>query len=75
MRTIDKIIEGLSLSEILKILHTLERNEKTTIDIIRNIKRAMQKNKMPFYEFEVLPEQYLEYARYIANYASTFNKV
>ena len=75
MRTIDKIIEGLSLSEILKILHTLERNEKTTIDIIRNIKRAMQKNKMPFYEFEVLHEQYLEYARYIANYASTFNKV
>ena len=73
--TIDNTIDGLLPNEILKILHTFENCEKATIDIIKNIKRTMRENKMPFYEFEVLPEQYREYTDRIEKYAFAFNKI
>ncbi len=59
---IDKTIDGMKPSEILNILDETRLKNKIkndlTIDIIKNIRRNIIQNKLPFYECEVSKEKY-----------------
>jgi hypothetical protein len=75
---VDKIILGDKPSAILKIL-TERRKEKNikneiTIDIIKNIKRGLNQNKLPFYEWEVSNETYNHYINIIESMNENKNK-
>jgi len=69
---IEKTVAGETPASIL---HTLvkAREEKTitnhlTIDIIKNIKRSLLQNKIPFYKNEVGDEMYQHYCTLLADY-------
>ena len=63
---IDKIREGKSPIKILNELY--EKNKNITIDIIKNIKKQICQNKIPFYYFEISKEIYDKYKNIIQEY-------
>jgi hypothetical protein len=69
---IEKCVKGMKPSEILTKLITIRNNyqlENTlTIDIIKNIKRTILQNKVPFYQSELSPEKYNYYKEMIELY-------
>jgi hypothetical protein len=62
---IDKFVAGEKPAKILDILDALRlkesRKNDLTLDIIKNIKRNLQQNKLPFYKSEVGEEKYQQY--------------
>lgn len=62
---IDKSVAGEKPAKILDILDALRlkenRKNDLTLDIIKNIKRNLQQNKLPFYKSEVGEEKYQHY--------------
>lgn len=63
---IDRIIEGKPPTTILNELY--EKNKNITIDIVKNIKKQIHENKIPFYDFEVSKEIYDKYKNTIQEY-------
>ncbi len=63
---IDKIIEGNSPIKIFNELY--EKNKNITIDIVKNIKKQICQNKIPFYDFEISKENYEKYKNVIQEY-------
>jgi len=75
---IEKCMEGKKPASILQDLVD-ERKKRNidnylTIDIIKNIKRNIHQNKIPFYYFEISPEKYKHYETVIQTYNSMRNK-
>jgi hypothetical protein len=66
LMVIDKIIEGNSPIKILNELY--EKNKNITIDIVKNIKKQICQNKIPFYDFEISKETYEKYKNIIQEY-------
>jgi hypothetical protein len=62
---VDKSVAGEKPGKILDILDAirLKENRKNdlTLDIMKNIKRNLQQNKLPFYKSEVGEEKYQYY--------------
>ena len=75
---IEKCIENMKPSIILTTLIDIrdKNNIKNTltIDIIKNIKRNIQKNKIPFYLSELSYEKYNDYKEKIQLYANEYDK-
>lgn len=75
---IEKCIENMKPSIILTILIDIRNKNNIkntlTIDIIKNIKRNIQKNKNPFYPSELSYEKYNEYKEKIQIYANECDK-
>jgi len=75
---IEKCIENMKPSVILTTLIDIrdKNNIKNTltIDIIKNIKRNIQKNKIPFYPSELSYEKYNDYKERIQLYANEYDK-
>jgi hypothetical protein len=71
--TVEKITKGIQPLIILNFLVKRRNNyniENTlTIDIIKNIKRNLQQNKLPFYPHEISEETYNYYKNMIETYA------
>ena len=63
---IDRIIEGEKPITILNELY--EKNNNITIDIVKNIKKQILQNKIPFYDFEISKEKYEIYKNLIQEY-------
>lgn len=61
MIVIDKLIQGIKPITILEDFEDANPETTITIDVIKNMKRNMGQNKMPFYENEVTAEKYAEY--------------
>jgi hypothetical protein len=67
-KVIDKIInENKSPLMIFNFLNEININEKITIEIIKNIRKMILQNKVPFYEIEE-PEKYIYYKTLIDTY-------
>ena len=66
LMVIDKIIEANSPIKILNELY--EKNKNITIDIVKNIKKQICQNKIPFYDFEISKENYEKYKNIIQEY-------
>jgi hypothetical protein len=68
---IDKTVAGAKPMDILTLLdeQRLKENIKNdlSIDIIKNIKRALTQNKLPFYKSEVDAEKYRYYEELVYN--------
>jgi hypothetical protein len=66
---IDDILEDIKPSIILNNLNEMRENnnifEKITIDIIKNIKRNINQNKIPIYNFEIKPAKFNQYVNLI----------
>ena len=75
---IEKCIENVKPSIILTILIDIRNKNNIkntlTIDIIKNIKRNIQKNKIPFYPSELSYEKYNDYKERIQLYANECDK-
>jgi len=73
---IDKTIAGEKPMTILLHLDELRMKEKIkndlTIDIIKNIKRSMTQNKLPFYKKEVANEKYKHYETLINTFSREY---
>lgn len=65
LTVIDKIAQNIKPSIILNYFVKINPSTTITIDIIKNIKRSILENKLPFYESEVNPDIYLEYTNKI----------
>jgi len=69
---IDKSIVGEKPGKILEVLDTLRlkenRKNDLTLDIIKNIKRNLQQNKLPFYKSELDLEKYQYYERLVKDF-------
>jgi hypothetical protein len=76
---IEKTVTGNKPLPILTLLdeRRLSQNLKNdlTIDIIKNIKRALTQNKLPFYKNEVATEKYRHYEELVNVYYNGLNKV
>lgn len=76
---IDKSILGDKPATILNSLierrNTKNINNELTIDIIKNIRRNIQQNKMPVYDFELECEKYNYYSNLIQNYNNNKNNI
>ena len=75
---IDKTVSGEKPIVILLQLDALrlEQNFKNylTIDIIKNIKRTMKKNKLPFYKNEIADDKYRHYEELVSVYYKSLLK-
>jgi len=69
---IDRITEGKKPITILNELY--EKNNNITIDIVKNIKKQILQNKIPFYDFEISEEKYEIYKKIIQEY-NEINKI
>ena len=65
---IDKVIQGVKPITILEEFEKVNPVTTITIDVIKNLKRGMGQNKIPFYENEVNPYKYFEYKEKIIQY-------
>jgi hypothetical protein len=69
---INNVVNNIKPGFILNILNEerIKNNNKKelTIDIVKNIKREINKNKMPIYEFELTNNEYLYYKGIINQY-------
>jgi hypothetical protein len=76
---LEQCMEGKKPASILQ--HLVDERKKRnidnylTIDIIKNIKRNIHQNKIPFYDFEISPEKYKQYETMIQTYNSTRKKI
>jgi len=79
MIVIEKTILGDKPSTILNFLiqrrNTKNISNELTIDIIKNIKRNIQQNKLPFYDFELDFEKYNYYSKLVENYNNAKNNI
>lgn len=65
LKIIDKLIENKLPSVILNEVLEEDMNSKLTIDIVKNIKRKIKDNVVPFYDFEVPKNVYERYVELI----------
>ncbi len=69
---VDKFVAGEKPGKILELLDAqrLKENKKNdlTLDIIKNIKRNLQQNKLPFYKSELDAEKYEYYERLVKGF-------
>lgn len=69
---VDKSVAGENPAKILEYLDAQRlkdsRKNDLTLDIIKNIKRNLQKNKLPFYKSELDPEKYEYYETLIKGF-------
>ena len=76
---VENCVKDEKPAAILKLLVD-RRNKKNienelTIDIVKNIKRTMNQNKLPVYDFELTPEKFEYYTTMIEKYNDTRNNV
>ena len=75
---VDKSVIGDKPSKILEILDAqrLKESKKNdlTLDIIKNVKRNLQQNKLPFYKSEVGEEKYNYYETLIKEFSEKYIK-
>ena len=69
---VDKSVAGENPAKILEYLDAQRlkdgRKNDLTLDIIKNIKRNLQQNKLPFYKSELDPEKYEYYETLIKGF-------
>jgi hypothetical protein len=69
---VDKSVAGEKPGKILELLDAqrLKEGKKNdlTLDIIKNIKRNLQQNKLPFYKSELDAEKYEYYERLVKGF-------
>ena len=66
LTVIDRIVKGIKPTSIFNEIY--KENNNITIDIVKNIKKQMLKNKIPFYDFEISKEKYEIYKKLIQEY-------
>jgi hypothetical protein len=70
---VDKSISGEKPGKILELLDAERLKEgranDLTLDIIKNIKRNLQQNKLPFYKSELDAEKYQHYETLVKDFA------
>lgn len=75
---IDKIIKNDKLTVILVFLndrrHSYQNYDYLNIDVVKNIKRIISQNKLPFYQCEMPTEKYEYYKQTIEKYSIALNK-
>jgi hypothetical protein len=70
---IDLIIEGNNPTDILDEVY--ETNNNITIDIIKNIKKQVLQDKIPFYDFEISKTRYQKYKGLIKKFNKCNTKI
>jgi hypothetical protein len=75
---VDKLIKNEKPTVILDFLndrrHGYKNYNNLTVDIVKNIKRNISQNIMPFYQFEMSIEDYTYYKDAIEKYSIAMNK-
>lgn len=70
---VDKSVAGEKPGKILELLYAQRLKEgranDLTLDIIKNIKRNLQQNKLPFYKSELDAEKYQHYETLVKDFA------
>jgi hypothetical protein len=76
---VDKLIKNEKPTVILEFLndrrHGYKNYNKLTVDIVKNIKRNINQNIMPFYQSEMSVEDYTYYKNAIEEYSIALNKI
>jgi hypothetical protein len=76
---VDKLIKNEKPTAILEFLndrrHTYKNYDYLNIDVIKNIKRNINQNLMPFYQSEMSVEDYIYYKNAIEEYSIALNKI
>jgi hypothetical protein len=76
---IDKLIKNDNPTVILDFLndrrHSYKKYDYLNIDVVKNIKRSISQNKMPFYQCEMSVEDYEYYKQAIEKYCIRLNKI
>jgi hypothetical protein len=76
---VDKLIKNEKPTVILEFLndrrHSYKNYDYLNIDVIKNIKRNINQNIIPFYESEMSVEDYTYYKNIIEEYSISFNKI
>lgn len=76
---VDKLIKNEKPTVILDFLNDMRHSYKNydflNIDVIKNIKRNINQNIMPFYQSEMSLEDYAYYKNAIEEYSITSNKI
>jgi hypothetical protein len=55
--------------------HSYKKYDYLNIDVVKNIKRSISQNKMPFYQCEMSVEDYKYYKNEIEEYCVRLNKI
>lgn len=75
---VDKSMAGEKPGKILELLDALRlkenRKNDLTLDIVKNIKRNLQQNKLPFYKSEVGEEKYQQYEILLKGFSEKYIK-
>jgi hypothetical protein len=76
---LDKLIKNEKPTVILEFLndrrHSYKNYDYLNIDVVKNIKRNISQNIMPFYQSEMSAEDYIYYKNAIEEYSIVLNKI